>query len=110
MKRILLLPVLALAMAFGASAQKNATPDGAKRQFQVFGVAFYNLENLFDTINNNGKYDAEFSPDSGTAANTGRKFPTSPAPSRLSTHLPPPTGRHLSAYLKSRTAACSKTS
>ena len=63
MKRILLLPVLALAMAFGASAQKNATPDGAKRQFQVFGVAFYNLENLFDTINNNGKYDAEFSPD-----------------------------------------------
>lgn len=33
-----------------------------KRRFQVFGVAFYNLENLFDTINNNGKYDLEFSP------------------------------------------------
>ncbi|MDE7190818.1 MAG: endonuclease/exonuclease/phosphatase family protein, partial [Muribaculaceae bacterium] len=28
-----------------------------------FGVAFYNLENLFDTINNNGKYDLEFSPE-----------------------------------------------
>ena len=73
MKRILLLPVLALAVAFGASAQKNATPDGAKRQFQVFGVAFYNLENLFDTINNNGKYDAEFSPDGARQWN-GRKY------------------------------------
>lgn len=73
MKRILLLPVLALAMAFGASAQKHATPDGAKRQFQVFGVAFYNLENLFDTINNNGKYDAEFSPDGARQWN-GRKY------------------------------------
>lgn len=32
------------------------------KKVQVFGVAFYNLENLFDTINNNGKYDHEFSP------------------------------------------------
>lgn len=31
-------------------------------QRPVYGVAFYNLENLFDTINNNGKYDLEFSP------------------------------------------------
>lgn len=38
-----------------------STADAAKR-YQTFGVAFYNLENLFDTINNNGKYDAEFSP------------------------------------------------
>lgn len=37
-----------------ASAQNNAG--------KIFGVAFYNLENLFDTINNNGKYDHEFSP------------------------------------------------
>lgn len=33
-----------------------------KKRYQMFGVAFYNLENLFDTINNNGKYDFEFSP------------------------------------------------
>ena len=33
-----------------------------EKQYQAFGVAFYNLENLFDTINNNGKYDLEFSP------------------------------------------------
>jgi hypothetical protein len=48
---------LALASgAFGVSAQE-------KKQYQMFGVAFYNLENLFDTINNNGKYDLEFSPE-----------------------------------------------
>jgi len=27
-----------------------------------YSIAFYNLENLFDTINNNGKYDLEYSP------------------------------------------------
>lgn len=56
MKRILLLPLLALLTALGVSAQSDP------RQPLVFGVAFYNLENLFDTINNNGKYDLEFSP------------------------------------------------
>lgn len=35
---------------------------GQQRRGKVYGVAFYNLENLFDTINNNGKYDLEFSP------------------------------------------------
>lgn len=35
------------------------------KKYQTFGVAFYNLENLFDTINNNGKYDLEFSPQGG---------------------------------------------
>lgn len=47
--------VVGIAMTMGASAQE-------KKKYQVFGVAFYNLENLFDTINNNGKYDLEFSP------------------------------------------------
>ena len=37
-------------------------PAGAEKKVATFGVAFYNLENLFDTINNNGKYDLEFSP------------------------------------------------
>ena len=48
---VALLLALLLLPAISASAKK-----------QVFGVAFYNLENLFDTINNNGKYDFEFSP------------------------------------------------
>lgn len=46
--------VAAFALAVNANAQS--------RKGKVYGVAFYNLENLFDTINNNGKYDLEFSP------------------------------------------------
>ena len=33
-----------------------------ERRYTMYGVMFYNLENLFDTINNNGQYDFEFSP------------------------------------------------
>jgi hypothetical protein len=73
MKRMFLLPLLALTMVFGAVAQNSATQSGAKRQYQVFGVAFYNLENLFDTINNNGTYDLEFSPQ-GSRQWDGRKY------------------------------------
>lgn len=60
MKRFFLFSIAALLCFAAASAQK---PDaGERRQVQVYGVAFYNLENLFDTINNNGSYDYEFSP------------------------------------------------
>lgn len=41
---------------------QNKVP-AEKKKMQMYGVAFYNLENLFDTINNNGKYDHEFSPE-----------------------------------------------
>lgn len=51
-----------------------AMPAGAQqRKFNTFGVAFYNLENLFDTINNNGKYDLEFSPQ-GSYRWDGKKY------------------------------------
>lgn len=43
------------------------------KKYQTFGVAFYNLENLFDTINNNGKYDLEFSPE-GKNRWDGKKY------------------------------------
>lgn len=56
MKKLLSV-ALALAIALGVAAQQPA-----KKQFRIYGLAFYNLENLFDTINNNGKYDIEFSP------------------------------------------------
>lgn len=46
--------LLTLCVALPASAQQ--------RKGKVYGITFYNLENLFDTINNNGKYDLEFSP------------------------------------------------
>jgi hypothetical protein len=45
------------AWLFSAGAEEKST-----RQHRVYGVAFYNLENLFDTINTNGSYDLEFSP------------------------------------------------
>lgn len=55
---LLMLPIIVLGTLLPATA--SAQNQGKK--VQVFGVAFYNLENLFDTINNNGKYDKEFSP------------------------------------------------
>lgn len=68
MKRIFLF-IAVIAVAIGCiSAQKNKS--GEKRQYAVYGVAFYNLENLFDTINNNGKYDLEFSPQGARQWNT----------------------------------------
>ena len=56
MKRLLLILAAALALHTGVGAQE------ARTAVQTAGIAFYNLENLFDTINNNGKYDLEFSP------------------------------------------------
>lgn len=57
-RKLLMLPVVALIVlssAFTAVAQG--------KRMRVYGVMFYNLENLFDSINNNGKYDLEFSPE-----------------------------------------------
>lgn len=45
------------------TTQLYAQEDGKQKKYLIAGVAFYNLENLFDTINNNGKYDYEFSPE-----------------------------------------------
>ncbi len=53
MRRILFIALMAL-MLVPALAQE--------RRYNVYGVMFYNLENLFDTINANGTYDMEFSP------------------------------------------------
>lgn len=58
MKKFLILAVWAVLGGIVAVAR----PDEDNRDTEVYGVAFYNLENLFDTINSNGKYDLEFSP------------------------------------------------
>ncbi len=60
--RNLTIATLTLLMVVSASLCLSAQE---RRRYQTFGVAFYNLENLFDTINNNGKYDLEFSPQGG---------------------------------------------
>ena len=44
-----------------------------QKKFAVYGVGFYNLENLFDTCHDNGKNDYEFLPD-GTFKWTGVKY------------------------------------
>lgn len=63
MKKILLIITIMASMFYVARARNDKNQsEGEKRQYAVYGVAFYNLENLFDTINNNGKYDLEFSP------------------------------------------------
>lgn len=56
MKRFLTFALILFSLALNTLANDD------KKEFVIFGVAFYNLENLFDTINDNGKYDLEFSP------------------------------------------------
>lgn len=59
MKKLL----LSIVVAMGGFTQLLAAPHICESDSDaVFGVAFYNLENLFDTINANGKFDLEFSP------------------------------------------------
>lgn len=68
MKKIILLSFFVLLGIMSVSAQESRG-----KRYKVYGVAFYNLENLFDTINNNGKYDLEFSPQ-GARRWDGRKY------------------------------------
>ncbi|MCM1109780.1 MAG: hypothetical protein NC336_01080 [Clostridium sp.] len=73
MKKLLLL-FFALSLGVVASAQRTTNNSTVgENQMRVYGVAFYNLENLFDTINNNGSYDLEFSP-KGSRQWNGRKY------------------------------------
>ena len=55
-------------MLFMVNAQEQAG-----KRYNMYGVMFYNLENLFDTINNNGVYDLEFSPQGARQWN-GQKY------------------------------------
>ena len=43
----------------------KAQEEGAKESQYVRCIAFYNLENLFDTIHDEGKNDYEYLPDGG---------------------------------------------
>lgn len=67
MRKFLIIPLLGIvAGMLTAAALPQPAADGEAseaKQYLVAGVAFYNLENLFDTINANGNYDLEFSPE-----------------------------------------------
>ena len=68
MKKSLFIPLFMIVAVIVATAQNKSD-----KGYQVYGAAFYNLENLFDTINNNGKYDLEFSPQGARQWN-GEKY------------------------------------
>lgn len=85
MRKILMISMLLLLFCGNIFAQG--------KRYQTFGVAFYNLENLFDTLNNNGKYDLEFSPE-GKNRWDGKKYKSklnnmSYAISQMTTKLTP---------------------
>lgn len=61
-----------------------------KSKYLVAGIAFYNLENLFDTINNNGKYDLEFSPDGARQWNAAKYRSKITNLARAITHMTSP--------------------
>ena len=54
-------------------ALMSASNHLTEKKFRLYGVAFYNLENLFDTLHDNGKNDWEFLPD-GTYKWGGMKY------------------------------------
>ena len=60
MKKILLLTFAALVLlpAFAGSHEQ-----GQEKRYALYGVAFYNLENLFDTIHTVGRNDWEYLPE-----------------------------------------------
>jgi len=61
MKKLIYM-ILALLAFMPVMAQGQGVEAQQERRYTMYGVMFYNLENLFDTINNNGNYDKEFSP------------------------------------------------
>ena len=73
MRKLFLIALSAFMAMFlmGASSGDEAGASSAK-QYIVAGVSFYNLENLFDTINNNDKYDLEFSPEGARMWNSDK--------------------------------------
>lgn len=75
MKNLAFLLVVFLMVAQGASAQKKAkkNTDSNKTAYKVVCVGFYNLENLFDTLNTPDVRDSDFTP-TGSYAYTGEVY------------------------------------
>lgn len=62
MNRFIAIALILISAATSAAKPPRARSTAASQPSTVYGVAFYNLENLFDTINTNGSYDLEFTP------------------------------------------------
>lgn len=65
MKKSLILALALLMAASGVYAKKTKKEKNEKTSYRVSCVAFYNLENLFDTIHDEGKNDYEYLPEGG---------------------------------------------
>ncbi len=65
MKKSFFLALALLMAASSAYAKKPAKEKQEKSSYRVSCIAFYNLENLFDTIHDEGKNDYEYLPDGG---------------------------------------------
>lgn len=70
MKKIFLAALAVMVLIPVMNAQQSVQQE---KRYKMYGVMFYNLENLFDTINSNGTYDLEFSPN-GARQWDGRKY------------------------------------
>ena len=70
MKKIFLAALAVMVLIPVMNAQQSVQQE---KRYKMYGVMFYNLENLFDTINANGTYDVEFSPN-GARQWDGRKY------------------------------------
>ena len=70
MKKLFLAALASMVLIPVINAQQDIQQE---KRYNMYGVMFYNLENLFDTINNNGTYDLEFSPN-GACQWDGRKY------------------------------------
>lgn len=66
MKKLLIIFNLLLIFSLTASAQEKKQ----EKKFALYSVAFYNLENLFDTIHDKGKQDFEYLPDGANKWNS----------------------------------------
>ena len=78
MRRLITALIVSLALT-GAAGQLAA------KKIATYGVAFYNLENLFDTINNKANTiwsSVPRDPTAGTARSTGRRSRTLDTPFR----------------------------
>lgn len=63
MKKLLLGLSLALVCVVFTSSRPASDAQQSQKRYALYGVAFYNLENLFDTIHAPGKNDYEFLPE-----------------------------------------------
>jgi len=70
MMKTKILVIVAVSALFFLNIRCKQKVNKSQQEFRNFKVAFYNVENLFDTINQDGSRDGEFTPQSELKWNT----------------------------------------